>query len=132
MGNEVIRIDGFEVPLEQTPFGPQLAVSPDPDLELLRPIVNSALEGELPGFADSVTRGEPRSDGTSFARPVETDDDLTAAREAWYERTGDMLGDDAYAVGVRWRGKNFILPREVLAGLVRRVEAMRADTRKPP
>lgn len=133
MDHEVVEIGGLVVPLSPTPFGPIVALGKGgDDIDLLRWVVNAALEGELPGLAESVERGETRSDGTATARPVANDDDVAEARAAWRERTGHDLGDDAYAVGVQWRGRSFILPRAVLAGLVRRLEALRTATPKPP
>ena len=127
-----VTIGGLRVPLEQTPFGPRVAADHDEDLDLLRWVVNSALDGELHGLAESIERGESRSDGTAWARPLDPRDDIATARERWRARTGGSLSDDAVAVGVQWRGREFVLPRRVLAELVRRLTAMSHDTPKPP
>jgi len=131
MGSEIV-VGGLHVPLEQTPFGPRVVSDGDDDLEVLRWLVNSALYGDIRGLADSIERGESRSDGTAYARPAQRSDDIAAAKIDWEERTGHELGNDVYAVGVQWRGRNVYLPRPVLVGLIRQLEAMAVAAPKPP
>lgn len=127
-----MNIGGLEVPIEDTPFGPRATSGGDDALDRLQWIVNAALEGELPGLAESIEHREPCDDGAIFACPVEPGEDLTEARAAWRARTGGELGDDVYCLALRWRGPDFYLPRAVLAGVIRELEARRAAAPKPP
>ena len=131
MDSEII-IGGLHVPLEQTSFGARVGENGDDDIELLRWVVNAALDGELPGFAESIQRGESRTTGIAQASPLDPSEDREKAEHDWHEKYGGALGANPYAVGVQWRGRLFVLPGEVLADLIRRLQATSTQSTQQP
>lgn len=115
-----MNVDGLELHLDSTG---RIRPKSDDLLGRLRWLVDAHLSGDMPSLVESIERREPRDDGALFAYAVESDQDLSSARERWRHRTGTELGEDVYCLALRWRGPDFYLPRQVLLKVLRTIDA---------
>ncbi|MGB0383885.1 MAG: hypothetical protein ACPGWR_03595 [Ardenticatenaceae bacterium] len=91
----VLKVNNLSLPLKWTPTGPLLFIE-DKFFEPIEWIVNAAVIGELPQFAQAATRGEDVVVEQLYATPPMADEELSEARARWREFTGSDPGEDVY------------------------------------
>jgi hypothetical protein len=120
-----IVVGGLSVPLEATDSGPAVSAR-DPRLAPLAWVVNSALAGRLP-LAEAIERGESTRWRGQYASRREPGEHRVRLERAWRGLTGTDPGEDVYVLGTSFLSDELLVPRGVLAELLRRLEALRAN-----
>jgi len=127
----VLTVNNLTLPLKWTPTGPLLSTE-DKYLEPIAWIINPAVTGRIPDFADQLARGEDISMVHRFAARPEPDELLPQDQARWKELTGSELGEDVYMVGTTFITHEVILPRQTLQEIFQALLKKRAEFPEPP
>ena len=127
----VLKVSNLSLPLKWTPTGPLLFIE-DKFLEPIEWIVNAAVIGELPQFAEATARGEDVVYGELYATRPMPDEELSEDRARWRELTGFDPGEDVYVLGTGFTYHEVVLPRKTLQDILQALEKKRAEFPEPP
>ena len=127
----VLKVNNLSLPLKWTPTGPLLSTQ-DKYLEPIAWIINPAITGQIPDFADKLARGEDISLVHRFAVRPAPDELLPEDQMRWKELTGSELGEDVYMVGTTFITHDVILPRQTLLSIFQALLKKRAEFPEPP
>jgi hypothetical protein len=126
-----ITVNNLSLPPTLPPTGPRIETQ-DKYLEPIAWIINPAVTGRIPDFADKLARGEDISMIHRFAARPEPDELLLEDQVRWKELTGSELGEDVYMVGTTFITHDVILPRQTLRSIFQALLKKRAEFPEPP
>lgn len=121
----VLKVHNLSLPLKWTPTGPLLST----ENEVLKPIawiVNPAVTGRMPHFADCLERKEDIFMPGRFAVCPAPDEVESKDWTQWRLLADEELGEDVYMVGTSVTSE-LVLPRQTLLSIYQALEKLRAE-----